>query len=160
MLEIEHKFLLKPGDDSWRAQATRRVEVVQGYLAVGAATVRVRLQSNKPDGVLCIKGEGTGLARPEFEYAIPADEARAMLEGLCGGRTVAKTRHYVPAAEKNLVWEIDEYHGPFEGHFTAELEVPSADTPFSRPSWLGREVSDDLRYRNAALAEAQAWPDA
>lgn len=160
MLEIEHKFLLKAGDESWRAQATRRVEVVQGYLAIGAVTVRVRLQSDKSAGVLCIKGEGAGLARPEFEYAIPEEEARAMLDGLCGGRTVAKTRFYVPAEEKGLVWEIDAYHGPFEGHFTAELEVPSEGTPFSRPSWLGREISADLRYRNAALAETQRWPDA
>ena len=158
MLEIEHKFLLKPGDNSWRAQATRRVEVVQGYLATGAVAVRIRLQDDRASGVLCIKGEGAGLARQEFEYEIPAGEARAMLEELCGGRTVAKTRYYVPAGEAGLVWEIDAYHGPLEGHFTAELEVPSAETPFRRPAWLGREVSDDLRYRNAALAMAQAWP--
>ncbi len=159
MLEIEHKFLLKAGDESWRAQAVRHVEVVQGYLATGKTTVRVRLQSDKPDGILCIKGEEAGLARQEFEYRIPASEARAMLDGLCDGRTVAKTRFYMPAEEEGLVWEIDAYHGPFEGHYTAELEVPSAETPFQRPSWLGREVSDDLRYRNAALAAAQRWPD-
>ncbi len=159
MLEIEHKFLLKAGDDSWRTQAVRQAEVMQGYLATGRTAVRVRLQSDKPDGVLCIKGEEAGPARREFEYRIPAAEARAMLDGLCGGRTVAKTRYYVPAEEEGLVWEIDAYHGPLEGHYTAELEVPSADAPFRRPSWLGREVSDDMRYRNAALAEAQRWPD-
>ena len=65
-----------------------------------------------------------------------------------------------PAGDTGLVWEIDEYHGPFEGHATAEVELPEEDHPFPRPEWLGKEVTDDHRFSNLALALAQYWPGA
>ena len=156
MLEIERKFLLKEEDDSWRAKASRKCDVLQGYLALGAATVRVRIQDGK--AILCIKGHTRGITRSEFEYPIPLQDAQAMLMELCRGRIVTKTRYYVPAAEAGMTWEIDEYHGAFEGHHTAEIELPSEEAAFQRPRWLGKEISDDRRYRNAALASEQRWP--
>ena len=34
----------------------------------------------------------------------------------------------------------------------AEIELGSPDEPFERPSWLGKEVTDDMRYYNGHLA--------
>lgn len=157
MIEIERKFLIKAGDDSWRKEVVRKMEIVQGYIARGGATVRIRIQDQQ--GILCLKGRSPGLTRREFEYPVPVEDARIMLNELCQGRIVAKTRHIVPAAEPGLVWEIDEYHGPFEGHYTAELEIPTENTPYQRPDWLGQEVSLDRRFRNASLADTQLWPE-
>ena len=44
----------------------------------------------------------------------------------------------------------------------AEIELPAADAAFERPGWLGREVTDDARYYNHALALTpfSRWSDA
>jgi len=34
----------------------------------------------------------------------------------------------------------------------AEIELQSARQTFERPRWLGREITDDLRYYNNMLA--------
>lgn len=37
----------------------------------------------------------------------------------------------------------------------AEIELQQApDQPFARPSWLGKEVTDDSRYFNSNLSTA------
>ena len=160
MLEIERKFLISPQDDSWRREVIKSYPIFQGYFKNGgaeAASVRIRITGDK--GNLNIKGPG-GIGRAEYSYSIPLSDAQDMMERFCGDRVVKKTRYLVPAAEKGLTWEIDEYHGAFAGHYTAELEIPSEDTPFTKPAWLGREVTGQAQYLNAALANAQRWPDA
>ena len=58
-----------------------------------------------------------------------------MLEEFCGSRIVKKYRYILPA-EEGMCWEIDEYLDANQGLFTAEIELPDADTPFERPVWL------------------------
>jgi adenylate cyclase len=50
--------------------------------------------------------------------------------------------------------EVDVYADAHEGLLTAEIEFPSveASEAFTPPEWLGREVTDDRRYANQALA--------
>jgi adenylate cyclase len=149
-LEIERKFLVV--NDAWRADVTHSVDMRQGYLARGGkASVRVRLEG--PAAKLNIKAAVLGSARAEYEYDMPADECREILETLCVGR-VEKTRHYVPArgAQAGAVWEIDEFVGDNAGLVIAEIELESADAAFERPDWLGRELTDEHRYYNHALA--------
>lgn len=155
-VEIERKFLVQ--GDGWRDQATSSVEILQGYFDVrGGPAVRVRVAGERAN--LNIKGRARGASRQEFEYPIPVEDARAMLQELCPGRQVAKTRYFVPAAEPGLRWEIDVYHGALEGHATAELEIPREDYPFQRPEWLGEDKTYDHRFSNAALAAAGKWPE-
>lgn len=159
MLEIERKFEVPAVQTVWREQVVRSFPIIQGYFSgQGDASVRVRIsEDNKAN--LNIKSNSLGASRLEYEYQIPVEEAREMLRNFCARRIVEKTRHIVPAVESGLCWEIDEYHGPFEGHFTAELEIPSEDFAFQRPGWLGVERTGDSRFTNAALAIAQCWPE-
>ncbi len=155
-VERERKFLVK--DDSWRSQARRSVEILQGYFPMaGGGSFRVRIIGEQAN--LNLKGKAQGMSRREFEYPIPVEDARELLALFCQNRMVAKTRYFVPAAEPGCQWEIDAYHGPLEGHFTAELEVPREDFPFVRPPWLGEEKTLDGRFANAALAQAGRWPE-
>ena len=157
MIEIERKFLVK--NDGWRSKATHSLEITQGYFAMaGAGTGAVRIRIIGDAANLNIKGRAEGIARKEFEYPIPVEEAREMLALFCKDRMVVKTRYFVPSNE-GLTWEIDEYHGAFEGHYTAELEIPRDDFPFQEPDWLGDEKSGDHRFANAALAQSQRWPE-
>ncbi len=50
-------------------------------------------------------------------------------------------------------WEIDEFLGRNAGLVVAELEIEDEAAEFARPPWLGREVTDDVRYYNASLAQ-------
>ena len=157
MIEIERKFEVPAASRGWRLEAVRSLSMKQGYFPGEEVSVRVRIAGEA--AWLTVKSLGNGVSRPEFDYEIPVADAEAMLAQFCGGRVIEKTRWYVPAAEPGLEWEVDEYHGPFAGHYTAELEIPDEGFVFRRPDWLGRELTLDPRYTNAALAVAQKWPE-
>ena len=143
--EIERKFLL--ANDGWRENATGTV-FRQGYLSTDPdRNVRVRIKGEK--AFLTIKGRTEGVSRLEFEYEIPLDEAQDLLDTLCHKPLIEKTRYKVHI--DGLVWEIDEFEGENRGLILAEVELESEDQAFERPSWLGREVSDDTRYYNSNL---------
>lgn len=146
-IEIERKFLIR--DASWRAEADAGLHCVQGYLCVGPpVAVRVRIMGG--EAKLNIKKATLSVQRDEFEYAIPLDDAEALLAGLCDGYAVEKTRHKLRHGGRT--WEIDVFGGENAGLTVAEIELPSPDAPFERPPWLGVEVSDDPRYLNSNLS--------
>ena len=154
--EIERKFLL--AGDGWRGLADG-IEYRQGYLCAGQErTVRVRLAGGR--GFLAIKGPSVGAARDEYEYEIPAAEARTMLDTLCPQPQIEKKRYTI--AHQGHCWEIDEFFGANQGLVLAEIELSAEDEPFARPDWIGREVTDDARYVNAMLCRQPYcdWPDA
>ena len=145
--EIERKFLLR--DNSWRAAAQVPRRLVQGYFE-GSRGFTLRVRDDDGVGKLTIKGRPTGYSRSEFEYTIPIGDVGEMLDEFCVPRIVEKLRYFVEY--EGFVWEVDEYLGANAGLFTAEIELPAADTEFSRPPWLGEEVSGIPRYTNAALS--------
>lgn len=142
-IEIERKFLVT--GTAWRQGPGRLL--CQGYLnqACGV-TVRVRIDDAR--GFLTVKGPAEGLSRAEFEYEIPLPDAQELLK-LCSGALIEKRRYQVFL--DGYCWEIDEFLGENCGLIVAEIELPAEDAPYSRPAWLGREVSDDPRYRNSNL---------
>lgn len=149
-VEIERKFLV--ASESWRAHASCATPIRQGYLHADARkAVRVRLKGQQ--GVLTIKGsaDATGIARAEFEYIIPAQDAQQLLDTLCVPGKIEKVRHLVEHAGKQ--WEVDVFEGENAGLVVAELELSAVEEDFERPPWLGQEVSHDARYLNAQLAK-------
>ncbi|HBN03956.1 MAG TPA: adenylate cyclase [Bacteroidetes bacterium] len=144
--EIERKF--RVANDDWRAMATSSSSLKQGYLSSSAeATVRVRLEDNL--GTVTIKSKTNGITRNEFEYAIPAQEAKELLM-LCSGPLIEKIRYRIP--QENHTWEIDVFEGDNDGLIIAEIELTSDEDYFAKPQWLGEEVSGDSRYYNSNLA--------
>ncbi len=151
--EIERKFLVT--GDAWRANVVRTRAMAQAYIARGAhASVRVRIVDDA-GGRLTIKGRVSGLSRDEFEYDIPLEDARALI-ALRHGRLLAKRRHDV--MHDGRLWEVDVFEGEFSGLVIAECELEREDEAVIRPDWLGREVTADPRYYNAALA-AEGMPE-
>lgn len=143
-IEIERKFLVS--GDGWRHALA--VYYSQGYLSrAKERTVRVRIAGD--EAFLTIKGISSGASRAEFEYAIPLQDARELL-GLCEQPLIEKYRRRIPFA--GYVWEVDEFLGASEGLVVAEIELPSEDAPFTKPDWVGEEVTSDPRYFNSALS--------
>ena len=127
---------------------------MQGYLSDDPErTVRIRIRDD--EAFITIKGPSSsdGLSRLEWEQPIPLDQARQLLT-LCLPGTIDKHRHIVPYEGHR--WEVDEFHGHLEGLTLAELEVPSADTEFAVPPFLGPEVTGDPRYYNSQLRKHPA----
>lgn len=144
-IEIERKFLVR--DDSWRNGAVG-TEYRQGYLAaLPHCSVRVRVADGQ--AWLTIKSGDSGPRRQEYEYPVPMDDADGLL-ALCQPAMISKTRYLVPCGAHR--WEIDEFHGENSGLVVAEIELADEDESFEKPRWLGKEVSDDVRYYNAALS--------
>ncbi|MDR3706429.1 MAG: CYTH domain-containing protein [Paludibacteraceae bacterium] len=145
--EIERKFLVTGTEYRNLGKGTY---YQQGYLSSDPErTIRIRVVGDR--GMLTIKGKTEGISRAEYEYQIPLAEAKDMLHALCLRPLIEKTRYRVPFAGK--VWEVDEFLGENEGLVVAEIELPSADCPFEKPSWIGQEVSHDPRYYNSNLSK-------
>ena len=146
MQEIEKKFLVKGDFMPFVSKSTR---IVQGYLSsVPERTVRVRIKGDK--GFLTIKGIGnvSGASRFEFEKEITVAEASELLN-ICEPGVIDKVRHLVKADP--YVFEVDEFHGENEGLTVAEIELPDENAAFTKPEWLGEEVTGDKRYYNSML---------
>jgi adenylate cyclase len=144
-VEIERKFLVR--EDTWMDGATG-VRIAQGYLSLDPArSVRVRLAGE--NAWLTVKGAPSGIHRAEFEYPIPADDARALLE-ICLPSVIDKTRYRIHFG--GHLWEIDVFHGANEGLVLAEVELADESIMPDLPPWAGEEVSTDPRYHNSNLA--------
>lgn len=171
--EIERKFLVK--NDTYKSLA-KGTYYRQGYVpTVNGMTVRIRIAGDR--GFITMKDHAVGFTRHEFEYPIPVDDAQQMLELMCAKPQIEKIRYKIPVSssmfqvssnlqaetisnaetlnlkpETNpLYWEVDEFLGDNAGLVVAEIEVPSEDTVFDIPDWIGEEVTGDKRYYNSHL---------
>ncbi len=146
--EIERKFLVK-GD--FKSEAFKAVHIMQGYIStVPERTVRIRIQEDK--GYITIKGKGnvSGTSRYEWEKEIPAEEAKELLK-LCEPGIIDKTRYMIKSGKH--IFEVDEFHGENSGLIIAEIEIEAENQEFEKPSWIGKEITGDMKYYNSMLVK-------
>ncbi len=144
--EIERKFLVS-GD--FKPFVTKATRITQGYLSsVPERTVRVRVKGDK--GYITIKGIGndSGASRFEWEKEIPVDEVKQLL-AICEPGVIDKTRYLVNV--DNHTFEVDEFYGDNDGLTVAEIELQDEHEAFTKPEWLGQEVTGDVKYYNSML---------
>lgn len=148
-LEIERKFLVK---GEYKHLASRSFRIAQGYLCTSSGrTVRIRIKANH--GYITIKGKRSesGLSRFEWEKEIPLNEAQELLL-LCKPTIIDKTRYEV--VFEGQTYEVDEFYGENEGLTIAELEFESEESTFTKPDWLGEEVTQHKCYNNSFLSKS------
>lgn len=145
--EIERKFLLV-NDDLQFLKSHPSIAIVQGYLHESGMTSRVRIAGDQ--AYLTLKGKAVGLVRDEFEYPIPLADAQEMLEKHTIGQLIHKTRYAVLVGDH--VWEVDVFEGHMAGLVVAEIELSAADETFVKPSWAGREVTNEKGFSNKSMA--------
>ena len=148
MIEIERKFLVTSFE--FKNEAYAKKNIIQGYLNSNPERM-VRIRTNGKDGFITIKGMGnkSGMSRFEWEKMISLEEATALLK-LCEEGAIEKIRYEVKVG--NHVFEVDEFFGENKGLVMAEIELESEDEVFEKPSWLGKEVTNDVKYYNAYLS--------
>ena len=121
----------------------------QGYLSVDKeCTIRVRIIGRK--AWLTLKGYISDTTRSEFEYEIPLAHAEQMMQTMCPFK-LEKYRYTIDY--HGFTFEIDEYFGDNAPLVVAELELPSENTPFEQPGWLGEEITSNGRFTNAYLSK-------
>lgn len=155
--EIERKFLVV--DDSYRDQAYAASRICQGYIcSARGRTVRVRIRDGK--GFLTIKGasDASGMSRYEWEKEIPLSEAEELMQ-LCEPGMIDKTRYLVKCGKHTF--EVDEFYGENDGLVVAEIELESEDEAFEHPSFLGEEVTGQVKYYNSFLMKQpyKSWKE-
>lgn len=149
MIEIERKFLVK--SMAFKDEAFKSTRIIQGFLNTAKErTVRVRLKGDI--GFLTIKGASTnnGLSRFEWEKEIKKNEAKSLL-ALCEKGVIDKIRYEIEVNEH--IFEVDEFFGDNEGLVIAEIELNTETETFTKPHWLGEEVTGDNRYYNSQLSK-------
>ncbi len=149
-LEIERKFLVKNTD--FKKEAFQKNTIKQGYLNTDKSrTVRVRIADDK--AFLTIKGQSntSGTTRFEWEKEIDTIEAEQLLL-LCEPSIIDKTRYLVKS--NNHTFEVDEFYGDNKGLIIAEVELTSENETFTKPNWLGKEVTGNLKYYNSCLSKS------
>ena len=145
--EIERKFLVK--NNNLRGLAEKVFDIKQGYLSsVPERNVRVRI--NGESGTITIKGIGneTGVKRFEWEKKIAVEEAQALFD-ICEPGKIEKKRYMVKQGDH--LFEVDEFKGENEGLVIAEIELVSEEEEFVKPSWLGEEVTGQIKFYNSEL---------
>jgi adenylate cyclase len=146
-LEIERKFIVK--DMSFLSAASSSTHIRQGYLcSVPERTVRIRIQDES--AFITIKGIGdaAGISRYEWEKQLDFAESLELFK-LCEPGAIVKRRHLVPVGEH--CYEVDVFEDKNLGLILAEIELSNPDEEFTRPAWLGKEVSGNDEYYNSAL---------
>ncbi|MFZ0409710.1 MAG: CYTH domain-containing protein [Cyanobium sp.] len=163
-LEIERRFLVVgPG---WRSHVRWQASLQQGYLLQGAdgLTVRVRIRealtkdaamawltlkaAPSRTGAAADDRPGLALSRLEFEYAIPLDDAQALLA--LAPHRLCKCRYGLDLAGGD--WVLDVFEADNAPLVVAEVELDDPEQPVIPPSWCGLELTGRHELSNAALA--------
>ncbi len=154
-MEIERKYMIRMPDEDFLS-ALDCTEIVQTYLlGENGSTERVRKRGKNGHYVYThtIKYKISNMSRREDEREISAAEYDKLLKRADPERnTIEKLRYcYISAG---LTWEIDVF--PFwKDRAFMEIELESEAQCFSFPPDIEiiRELTDDKRYTNAALAK-------
>jgi len=159
-VEHERRYLVA---DQSILKGLEGYEIEQGYLfAQNGWAIRARRifrltsdgSEDEVSAFLTAKGPRHGYTRPEYEVALEAEDAAALIAS--APHVVRKTRY--PKISERETWEIDVFTGANAGLVIAELEAsPKALDTLRRPWWAGAEITSDDRYHNENLA-ARPWP--
>jgi adenylate cyclase len=168
-LEIERRFLVH--GEQWREAICWQAQLQQGYLVSGpqGCTVRVRtakitskLEEGEPaqqEAWLTLKtaGSANGLVRQEFEYPIPLEDARSLLD--LAPSQLRKWRYGLnwPGGD----WVLDVFSGSNSPLVVAEVELQDPDQPVPIPACCVLELTGRPSLSNAALAHHPLahWPE-
>ena len=132
-VEIERKFLV--ANDEWRLSVVGSVSIRDGLIAAyEGRKVRVRISGDI--ATVVIKGQRTGIVRPEFEYEIPIADAERMFSTVCGNEILEKQRFF---------------GGILQGVVIAEIELKQETQELILPPWIGKEVTGDSFYKKTNM---------
>ena len=155
-LEIERKFLIRyPDLVEMEELCSTKAAICQTYLQSEPGMSRRVRMSEYPDKTEYWYNEKeriTDRTRIERERLVSEEEYKDLLEQKDPDtRTIRKVRYCLPSGEH--VFEVDVFP-EWDDRAFVEVELETEDSAFSIPDCLQviKEVTDDRRYTNAAMA--------
>lgn len=147
--EIERKFLVKTND--FQTKSHKKNHIKQGFLSSDKNRI-VRIRICDSQGFITVKGVTniTGMSRFEWEKKIPLEEAEELIT-LSEKTVIEKDRYLVK--NNSLTFEVDVFLGENKGLIIAEIELSSEKQTFTKPEWLGKEVTGKTKYYNSSLSK-------
>jgi len=152
-MEIERKFLIDPNKIPYDLNVLDKYEITQSYISF-SPEIRIR----NVDGTrfyLTVKADvdSNGLIREERNFWISEEEYNNLFKKI-EGNTIYKTR-YQGLDEHRRIFAIDIFKGDLEGLAYYEMEFKNEElaNSYIPPSWVGKEVTSDKRYKNGSLAQ-------
>jgi adenylate cyclase len=154
--EIERKFLLsQPLSIVLQNNPPQRtVSIEQRYLGdSGKWTARIRKTTceRQVEYFFTLKKKVSNVKCIEIETQVDETFYNSVAEQC--GPVLRKIRSLI--LHDGKIWEVDQFlNSEFNGLTLAEIELNHEDDVISIPSWLGMEVTDDRRYKNAKLVRS------
>ena len=152
-IEIEKKWLIDKNNIKYDLSNAKVYEIEQTYINF-SPEMRVRKVNNGKQYSFTLKKNMTedGLQRDEIDFLITEDEYNNLVKKQ-EGNTIYKTRYKI--MDKDQIVAIDIFRGELEG--LAYMEIEFANTKeaneYITPNWVIKDVTDDIRYKNAYLAQ-------
>lgn len=150
--EIEKKWLIKEENIPYDLSKTEKIEIEQTYICF-SPEMRVRRINNGENYTFAIKTNITkdGMIRDETEFEINEAEYNNLITKK-EGNTINKTRYQFLDGDNLLA--IDIFSGDLEGLAYLEIEFVNKEQSdnYSEPSWVIKDVTSDLDYKNGHLA--------
>ncbi len=146
-MEVERKWLVEAPPNLSKLSG---VKIVQGYIAVSAEGIEVRLRRKGKKFFQTVKS-GAGLERGEIEVELSKKQFTPLWRAT-RKRRLEKVRYTLKYCRKKV--ELDIYKLRLTGLVVAEVEFKSRkeSANFLPPPWFGKEVTEDEDYKNVNLA--------
>jgi len=144
--EIEKKFLLADGASIPIPAKYARFKIKQAYLlAEKGKQIRIRLTKDK--AVITIKYTGN-IVRDEYEYGIPMKDGKEIYKKC----ELKLEKDRLTFSRDNVHYDVDTF---INGIVFVEVEFKSLRDmkKWVKPSWLGKEITNDKKYSNIVLAK-------
>lgn len=150
-MEIERKFLLK--EIPFCLDSYMHLDIEQGYLCTSPV---LRIRRKGDSYIFTYKSAGL-MSREELEVPL-TKESYEHLRGKCDGSLIQKTRYHIPEEQpdgKQLLIELDQFHGELEGLLIAEVEFNSEEeaASYAAPHWFTREVTTMSTFHNSHISK-------
>lgn len=164
-IEIERKFVVNPyhpdwikirDNQKWKRLVQSTIHKEDGY------KLRIRMIEDLDNGgemssFFCFKVNKTKnkktdpAVRDEYEWPVLPRNALYMMIG--HGEIIKIRRSYTHT--DGLTYEIDEYQWDNLWVITADVEMSDIEHKFTKPAFLGWEVTADERLKNSTLQESE-----
>ncbi|MDP4182400.1 MAG: dockerin type I domain-containing protein [Bacillota bacterium] len=152
-LEIERKFLVDKSKIPFDLSTLDKYELTQAYISF-SPEIRIRCADDWMY-FLTVKAYVTDdlMTREEREFYITEQEYNTLMKKT-EGNIIYKTR-YQGLEKSGIMFAIDIFKGNLAGLAYYEVEFPSieAANKYTPPDWVGKDVTNDKKYKNGSLAQ-------
>lgn len=152
--EIEKKWLIDKNNIPYNLNnsSVEKIEIKQTYLCFDPE-MRVRNYNNGQSYEFTIKNNMSedGMIRDEENLDITKEQYDNLIKKQ-EGNTINKTRYQLYADGQLIA--IDIFHDELDGLAYMEIEFPNEGEAreYKNPSWIIKDVTDDINYKNGHLA--------